>query len=203
MDSLYNFVFFIFPILLFIKKYILVRIKIEVNLMYIVLILVVVLILVFYLMLTKAAKIHFQFDSEEMQFDFSMTWLSIFHLYIKNINLRTHICIYFFNMQIVSKFIDKKNKKTDMSVMQALKLQNTLVKTYYGLNEPHIVGILYGVMSIICSLIHVEVLEQYPNFIPEDEYLKFEAWSNLNIGKTLLGIYQNKILKRRKNYGSI
>lgn len=172
--------------------------------MYIVLSLVLLIIIFICLIFTKPVKISFLLDSDKIDMHVSMTWLPLLKIEAKTIHLRAHISVYIFSKKIISKFI-KKRRGVDKSVLKALSLQNTCIRTFYGLNEPHLTGMLYGAIGFISSLIEIEALEQFPEFVPINEYLRIEANSKLNVGKTIVNLIQIKFEKSkgRKNYGSV
>jgi len=158
-----------------------------------------------YLMFTKPVKLFFWLSSGEMEMKLNISWLKFLRITAKNVNLRIHVSAYVLKARIYSRFIKKTGKSFNSDVLKALSLNNTEVKTYYGMNEPHMTGILFGALSFIVSMAGVQRFEQYPEFIPDDEYLQIEGNSELNIGKTITNYVQLKLRerKRRKYHGAI
>ncbi|MGE4485703.1 MAG: hypothetical protein AB7C97_11400 [Oscillospiraceae bacterium] len=169
--------------------------------MYFVILLVILIAAIIFLTFAYPVKVSFLLDSDAMDMHLLMKWLSILKIEVNIIGIRAHISVFIFNMKIVSKFLANK-RGSGKIVLKALSFQDTCIRTLYGLNSPHLTGIFYGAVSFISSLINVRELEQHPEFIPSKEYLRIEASSDLNAGKTMVNLIKLKFKKskERKNY---
>lgn len=158
-----------------------------------------------YLIYTNPVKLFLRLSSGEMEMKLNMSWLNFLRITAKTVDFRIHVTAHVFKARIYSGFIKKTGKSFNGDILKALSLDNTELKTYYGLNEPHMTGILFGALSFIVSMAGVQRFEQYPQFISEDEYLHIEGSSELNIGKTGTNYVRLKLRerKRRRNHGSI
>jgi len=170
--------------------------------MYIVLFIILLVIIFAYLLFTKPVKVSFLLDSEKMYMHVLMTWLPLLRVEAKTINLRPRVSVYLFGKKVSSGFM-RKRKTSGSDLIRALSLENTRIKTYYGLSEPHFTGILFGALNFVSSVVESYALEQYPEFVPAEEYLRVEAESDLNAGRTIVNLMKLRKSRRRKNYGSV
>lgn len=169
------------------------------------LIIVFIIALFIYLIYTRPVKPEFRLSSGEMDMKLYASWLTIFKITAERMNFRTHIAVHAFKLRLYSGFIKKAGRSFNTDILRALSLSDTELKTRYGLNEPHITGILFGTLSAIGSMAGIERFEQHTEFITADEYLEIEGSSELNIGKTVTNYLRlkSKERKRRKYHGSI
>ena len=160
-----------------------------------------------YLIFTQLLAVSFLFDTNNNDMHVSMHWMYPFlKITVRMENSTPQISAYVFKKRILSKAVQKKANK-DISMLKAFKLQDVHITAYYGLNNPFSFGILCGVIEFIKALFPIEVLEQYPELMPLNEYVLIEARANLNIGKTLVNFVRlktaNRTIIRRNHYGSI
>jgi|GEM_PF-826237 len=169
------------------------------------LIVILIIAIFLYLVYTRPVKLEFRFSSGEMDLRLRASWLGFVKLRAERMNSRTHITVHIFGLKIYSGFIKKTGKGFNTDMIRVISLSNTELKTSYGLNEPHISGILFGALSAIGSVARIERFEQRTEFVTADEYFEMEGNSELNIGKTITNYLRlkTKERKRRKYHGSI
>jgi hypothetical protein len=167
--------------------------------MYFLLFIVLLAAVLAYLIFEKPVGVYFLLDSDEMEMMVRATWLGSIRSDIRIVEQRPHINIFFGNRRIYSKTMEK-NKTHDGSGrlhLKALRLSDTKIKTFYGLAEPHLTGILYGATEFIASFAVAAEIMQFPDYVPDREYLRIEAETRLNIGATIVSLISLKFRKRR------
>ncbi|NLL45325.1 MAG: hypothetical protein GX250_00775 [Clostridiales bacterium] len=169
------------------------------------LIFVLIIATLIYLIFTRPVELSFWLSSGEKDMELHVSWLGVLRACVKRVNFRTHVAAYVFKARIYSGFLKKTGKGFNSEIIRALSLSDTELKTCYGLNGPHITGILFGVLSAIASMVGLERFEQYPEFLSGEEYLQIEGSSKLNIGRTVSNYVRLKLKKRkrRKYHGSL
>lgn len=157
--------------------------------MYLLVLFILLLGLLIYLIYAKPLNLLFVFDSDTMDMHISARWLSLFRMKLELVQM--HISVYFVNFRIVSQKIQRKGK-TDKSVLKALSLQNSRIRTCFGFSDPGMTGLSFGAVSFLGALFGIEEIEQFPEFIPEKEFLRFEVTSDLNLGRTIANRIRQK-----------
>lgn len=151
-------------------------------------------------------KVSFLFDSSEMIIIVSTSWTHLLKakIDIDMVNYRVRLLIVLFKKTILNKLTDKR-KNIDSLSLRALSFNDTHIRAFYGLAQPHFTGFLHGALCFINSLTEIVSVELIPNFIPVTEYLRIEAYTKFNIGKTILNFVKLKYkqLKREKYNGSV
>jgi len=165
--------------------------------MYIVIFFILFLAVLVYLFFEKPLKVGFLLDSDEMKMMAAVTWLKIFKAELKIVDTKPQISIYIKSKRIYSQSV-KKAKKKDMSSFRALSLKDTKVNIFYGLIRPDINGMLYAVLKFIGSLTDSVEVEQYPEYFPENEYLRIEADTNVNIGNSIVNLIKQKLESNKR-----
>jgi len=170
----------------------------------IVLILIVLIALLICLIYTVPVELEFRLNSE-MDMKLRALWLGVFKLTAELIDLRIYVSANAFGLKVFSGFLEKKSRGLNTDTLRVLSLSDAEIRTQYGLNEPHIAGILFGVLSAVGSMASIDRFEQRSDFISLDEYLEIEGRSKLNIGRTLMNYVRlkSKERKRRRYYGSV
>jgi hypothetical protein len=133
------------------------------------------------------------------------TWLPLLKIEAESTQLRARVSVYVFGKRVRFGSGGGK-KKFNRAYLRAPSLHNTRVKTAYGLNEPLLTGLLCGMIGFVGSVIEIGDLEQFPEFVSANDYLRVEASSDLNVGKTIanyLKIRRAEKQVRRKKYGSV
>lgn len=164
--------------------------------MYIIFILFLLLATLILLAYLMPLNIIFVFDSDAMNMQLSMTWLKKLNIRAEIIRLKPHISVFLFNKKLVSFIKEKKKKRSGVSgIIKSLELNDTNVKMFYGFDKPFMTGIIFSVLGFITSLFRIDRFEQYPEFVPANEYLKIEATTQMNIGKTISKLILLKLKK--------
>jgi hypothetical protein len=170
--------------------------------------------LLFIAVFTKPVHVFFHLDSSEMDMRAWFKWLFV-RAEADVIDYKVHLEVYLAGWRVFSDVLKKKGRQdrtTHMSTsaqyaskFNALDLHDTRVRMSYGFNEPQFTGIFCAAGCFIDTLLQDAEIEQYPDFLPDSEFLKIEAETNVNAGKTLLNMVQSKFHgeRRRKNYGTI
>lgn len=119
-------------------------------------------------------------------------------------DFRVFISVLFFGKRIYNGYMKQRKKsRKGKAVYEALDLSNTRAKISYGFNEPYLTGIFCAASGFGTVLFRSADIELDPVFFPEDEFLRIDAGTDINAGKTLVNMLKNKIANtgRRKNYG--
>lgn len=159
--------------------------------MYFLLLLLLICALLITFAFTNPLSIYFLLDSERMDMHLTAVWLSLFKITAKPENSKMKISVYILNQKVMTK-IPRKKKKANLTLLRALSLQDNQIEIFYGLNEPQIAGLVCGVLSSLREVLRIPGLRQYPNFLPENEYLRISANVRLNLGKTLVNLMSMK-----------
>ncbi len=169
--------------------------------MYIFLFFVLILGICFYLIFVKPLKVSFLLDSNEMELHTLVLWKPVFMVKVRMVCSKPHITIYCFNLQVLSKIKQKrKNRKNQtIDIFRALDLKDTEVKLFYGISDPFITGILFTALAMINTMTKIETFEQFPSFCPNQDYLRLEGKTNINIGKTIINFVRLKSKKQGVN----
>jgi hypothetical protein len=112
-------------------------------------------------------------------------------------NAETHLSMWLFGREISNKFLQRKksvrkSKYFDAAKVKSLDMNDTRVKVWFGLNEPHLTGIVQGFLCIFGSFLNIESFELAPDFLPADTYLRLEAKTNLNLGNSAVRLIKAK-----------
>jgi hypothetical protein len=150
-----------------------------------------------YLIFEKPLRVFFLLDSDEMKMMATMTWLKILKAEVTVVDFKPHISLYFRGKKIYSK-IRKKKMKADKSSWRALSLHDSKIRTFYGLSQPHLTGIFFAAANFLSSLTETIEIEQFPEYAPLNEYLRIEAETSVNLGKTLFNLISLKINRKRR-----
>jgi hypothetical protein len=148
-----------------------------------------IIIAVFY----APVKIYCLLDTEIPDMSIRASWLSFLRVTARVIEYRLYIQVFLFNLNIVSRYLKSKGKRQrPADLIRAPELHGTEIKIRYGLNEPNLTGIFFSAAEFIAALIDGARVEIYPDFLPIIEFLRVEAATNLNIGRTVLNLAQLK-----------
>ncbi|SHH88530.1 hypothetical protein SAMN02745823_01358 [Sporobacter termitidis DSM 10068] len=123
------------------------------------------------------------------------TW-SFIKAELKLIGDQAFLRIFLFNMKVFSRFINRKRKKhrrSAVQILKALKLNHTALDINYGFNEPYLTGIFFVILNFIASIFNKAEVGLYPEFLPDAEFLRIKAKTNLNIGKTIINLSRQKV----------
>jgi hypothetical protein len=169
----------------------------------IVLFIVIILIATFVLLLfTAPVRISFLLDSDTMIMQAFISWISVLRIKAEVVNLKVRISVTLFNKKIISKPLKRRRNAGNISystIRNALDLQHTKIRIFYGLSKPHLTGLFCGAVNFISALIKSETIEQYPDFIPSEEFLRIEASTTLNAGKTLSNLIKLRLNEKKRS----
>ncbi len=166
--------------------------------MYLFILLIILLAGFIYLLFVMPLKVDFLLDSDEMKMMAAISWLQAIRADVQVFDRSPHISFYFHGRRIFSTNLTSK-RKTDKNSLGALSFQNTRIRTFYGLKQPHLTGIFYAASAFLASFANSAVFEQYPEYVPQKEYLRIEAQTDINLGKSALNLIKQKFsgIKRR------
>lgn len=145
------------------------------------------------------------FDTEKMDMHASAKWVPFVRIEASVLDYRLFITVYFFRAKIYAKLMKPGKKgKSRKALFQSLALSKTGARITYGFNEPFLTGLFCGAADFLASLINSADIELEPVFIPENEFLRITAKTQLNAGKTFINMLRIKFqtARRRKIYGS-
>ena len=165
--------------------------------MYFLLLIFILAFALLYLIYYKPLKVYFLLDSDEMKMMATMTWMKLIKAQFRIIEMKPHIDLYFNGRRIHSK-ARKKSIKKDWDNLRALSLQDTKIKIFYGLLRPDLSGMFYAAANFIASLADSVEVNQYPEYLPLNEYLRIEAETNVDIGNTLINLLELKFKRNRR-----
>jgi hypothetical protein len=178
--------------------------------MYFLLFLILLLAVIVYSLFDKLSVLEFQFDTNRDDMHLFIYWLyPLFMAKVEMSNYSPRIHLYFFKMRIYSKGLKKKAKQNQKSsgIIQLLEFQDSHAVIYYGFKNPFETGIATGVIEFLRSIVSNISISQFPDFIPDHEYLVVQAGSKLNIGITLVRYIRMQFdinkTKRSNQYGSV
>lgn len=125
------------------------------------------------------------------------TW-SFVNAEFKLIGNQALLCVFLFKVKIFSRFLNRKSKRKEhkrsaIQVFKALRLNNTALDINYGFNEPYLTGIFFVLFDFIASVINIAEVGLYPDFLPEAEFLRIKAKTNLSIGETIINLSRQKM----------
>ncbi len=163
--------------------------------MYYLILLIILTAALTYLFFKKPLKVAFLLDSDEMKMMADIIWLKAIRAEVRVIGFSPHITFYFLGRRVFSKIL---KGKTDMSFTGALSLRDTRIKTFYGLTAPHLTGIFYAASAFLASLVDSAALEQYPEYVPQREYLKIEAHTDIDLGRTALNLVKQRFSRTKR-----
>jgi hypothetical protein len=150
-----------------------------------------------YLIYYKPLRVSFLLDSDEMKMMATMTWLRIIKAEVMIVEYKPHISLYFRDKKIYSK-IRKMKEKAGGNSWRALSLHDSKIRTFYGLSQPHLTGIFYAAANFLSSLTKTIEIEQYPEYAPLNEYLRIEAKTSVNLGKSLFNLIRLKMNRKKR-----
>ena len=175
--------------------------------MYFLLFLLLALSVFIYLLLTIPVKVALICDSDH-QMQLSMFWLNSFlEITVKMKEFTPFFSISIFKRCVYSAMLKNGKGKNRNAYFKALKLRNVHVKAYYGLNDPFLMGIIYGIAEWIHAFVNIEKFEQFPEFISAKEFVSIEADCNFVPGTAIIALIRTKTsnykTKRRDHYGPV
>jgi hypothetical protein len=151
--------------------------------MYTVFLLIVAIIFAVYFI---PVKIRFLLDTDDMDMRVSATWLSFVKADARVFQRKVFIRVYLFGLKIVSRFLGGEvNDRPTRSLIQAMALHDVTVKVRYGLNEPGLTGIFNAALGFVGTLIRGADVRLYPDYMPDNEFMRIEAAANLYAGRTV------------------
>lgn len=160
-------------------------------------IIIALLLLIVYLVFVVPIRIRFHFLLDrEMKFSAAWPpWLKIESTLDQG---RILISVLLFRWKIVSNRMRRK-KAAGPAVWKAISIHGTTIKTRYGLNAPHLTGLMLAPVSAIGYLSWVRNFEVVPDFFPTEEYFYIEGSTMLNVGETILNLIGLKSKRRNAN----
>jgi hypothetical protein len=172
--------------------------------MFILLLLLILIIAVIIAVFVKPVAVSFLLDTNQMDMHAQATWMPVkVEASVKD--YRLFIRVLLFRKKVYAGFLKPGKKRRKGRVqLEALDLSNTRAFVAYGFNEPYLTGIFSAAADITASLLNAADIELEPAFIPDNEFLKIEARTDLNAGKTLIRILRKKLQRtgRKTHYGS-
>lgn len=153
----------------------------------------------------EPVSILFFLDTDKMDMHTSVKWIPFIRIEARVNHYRPFITVYFFRTKIYAGFLKQgKKSKSRKALFETMALSNTSAKISYGLSEPYLTGLFCGAADFIAVLIRSADIALEPEFIPENEFLKISAKTQLNAGKTFINMLRKNIQnsRRRNNYGS-
>lgn len=175
------------------------KISLGVTYMYFILFLFLVLMILLVLAYSEPLNIKFIFNSTDADMHLAMVWLRDIKINAVIKELRPYVSVFVFDREVMSRFL--KKRKGQGGTITALALHDTDVRISYGLNSFAATGLISAALGVLGSVGKIDHFEQIPEFLPADEYLKIDAATKLNIGKTVSNmiLLKSKLRKRRKN----
>lgn len=150
----------------------------------------------------KPVAVSFIFDTNEMDMYATAGWMRFVRVEARIIDYRLHITVFLLRKKISSGFVKSGKKGRPAALFESMSLSNTTAKISYGFNEPHLTGIFSAAADFAAALIKTADIELEPEFQTDNEFLRIEAATDLNAGKTLFNMLKKKITGRRRNYGT-
>lgn len=106
---------------------------------------------------------------------------------------RPQYSVYLFHRPIFQKRVLKRKRKGNQpALLRALSLSHTRAQIQFGLQDPSQTGLLCGALGLLGSYLHADDLELHPDFIPNQEYLRLRATTNVNLMATVVNYMQLK-----------
>ncbi|NMA24800.1 MAG: hypothetical protein GX936_03945 [Clostridiales bacterium] len=150
----------------------------------------------------KPVAVSFVFDTNEMDMYATAEWMRFVRVEARIIDYRLHITVFLFRKKISSGFVKPGKKGRRSALIESMSLSNTSAKISYGFHEPHLTGIFGAAADFAAALVKTADIELEPEFRPDNEFLRIEAATDLNAGKTLFNMLRKKITGRRERYGT-
>jgi hypothetical protein len=165
-------------------------------LLFILLLLALFVLLLFYT--TIYIKVEYSTNDNRLIVDLS--WLnSLIHAKVYVESNGTIVSVYLKRIRIFSKLIKPKGgKKNKWKYIKALDLNDSFANVYYGLDNPFSTGIVSGIIQMIQFSFKNIQISQFPDFLSVQEYVRINAGTELNPGKTLAKLMRIKLENKRK-----
>ncbi|MPM22091.1 hypothetical protein SDC9_68541 [bioreactor metagenome] len=144
------------------------------------------------------AQICFELDSNRNLLRGQAVWLRILRAEALTDELGISVTVMLGDRQIARRHVS--GHKKGGHGLRALSLQQVLLKADYGLEQPHLTGLLCGLAAVLGEMLPDTVLEQKAHFAPQNPYLCIEGSARLHLGKTLLNMTRQKVGKRKVRY---
>lgn len=165
------------------------------------------------LLFLKPVVILFRFNTETDEMDMIFYWIKPFLKgRVVMENSMPVLSLFIFNMRILTRKIKKQGGRQNIQrLLKTLDFSDVYIRAYYGLLNPAATGVVFGMLGVVQSIVNsltddVEI-EQYPEFMPFEEYLVINTGVKLNIGMTLINFlhlrFQHAKRKRSGKYGSV
>lgn len=176
--------------------------------MYFLLFLILLIAMIGVAMFETSAAITMQLDTDREDFHASFFWLyPLFSSKITMMNYSPLMTFYIFKKRVYSKTIKKKPKQTNrMDYLQAAVLSDKYANFSYGLEDPFVTGFASGILQMLQAVFGGVSIQQMPDFLSQQDYIRISAGAKLNIGKTLvqfIRMWKENKMKRSGHYGSI
>jgi hypothetical protein len=151
------------------------------------------------MLFNKAAVITFKFNTIQDELFLFFNWFDMLKGKLQMSDYAPFLTVYLFGFKIYSKAVKntgKKNKKKKLpDYFKSLSIDNSYANIYYGFDDPSSTGITSGIIRILQAYFKGISIAQFPDFIPDKEYVSINAGTKLNIGKTILNYAKYKSLK--------
>ena len=173
--------------------------------MYILLFLLIIAAAVLVAVFFKPVVIAFLLDTNHMDMYATADWMPSIRVEIRIIDYRLSVTVSLFRKNIYTGFLKHEKKgRAEKLLIESLQLSNTAVKIAYGFQEPYLTGIFSAAADFAAALIRTADIELAPVFNAGNDFLRIDAKTELNAGKTLINMLRKKFARtgRRKNYGS-
>ncbi|NLA87396.1 MAG: hypothetical protein GX847_09010 [Clostridiales bacterium] len=149
--------------------------------------------------------VSFLLDTDQMDMLATASWKPLVRAEARIINYRLFVTVYLRRIRIYAGFIKPQKKgRSGKAFFESMDLSNTAVRISCGLHEPHLTGLFSGAADFATALVRTADIELEPVFTPCNEFLRIDAKTELNAGKTLFNMLRKKFaqIRRRNNYGS-
>jgi hypothetical protein len=171
------------------------------------LLILILLLLAFFvcLLFFKPMDVTLLLNTNQDQISIKLNWIESLLTAKVQINPGASVLsIFLFKNRIYSKPLHpkkqkKRNKLTFVDYLYSLSLQKMYASIYYGFKDPFDTGITSGILQFIEQTFQGVLIKQYPDFIPGKEYIIINAGAELNLGKTMIAMMNDKQKKIRSN----
>ncbi len=145
-----------------------------------------------------ALKIAFTLDTRKEDMKLVLFWLYPFIKITAEGSMTSPlITVYLFKKKVYGGMMDAQGqigRKT--GIIKAASASDIRMDIDYGFRDPYVTGITCGSINAASEIANFAELNQNPDFITDEDYIRLDATAKVNIGNTILNYLKGKAGRR-------
>lgn len=156
-----------------------------------------ILLLLAAIALTMTLRLRFLFNLDDHGMYINILYLyPLIKIVIRFEDNKPFLLVYLLKIRVFKTQLKTKKRSNrsnkGISFVKSANPTHVNVTTHYGFKDPYATGMVCGALSIAKNYINTDKINQFPDFISNNDYIYVDASANIKVGQTIVKYAKNK-----------